>query len=83
MIPGSGRSPEEGIGYTLQYSWAFLVAEIVESTCNAGDLDFILGLGRSSGDEHGNPLWYSCLENPHGQWSLTGYSLWGCRVGYI
>ena len=56
LIPGSGRSPEEGIGYTLQYSWAFLVAEIVESTCNAGDLDLILGLGRSSGDEHGKPL---------------------------
>ena len=55
-VPGLGSSPGEGIGYTLQYSWAFLVAEIVESTCNAGDLDLILGLGRSSGDEHGNPL---------------------------
>ena len=26
---------------------------------------------------HGNPLQYSCLENPHGQSSLAGYSLWG------
>ena len=26
MIPGSGRSAGEGIGYPLQYSWAFLVA---------------------------------------------------------
>ena len=26
LIPGSGRSPEEGTGYQLQYSWAFLVA---------------------------------------------------------
>jgi len=26
---------------------------------------------------HGNPLQYSCLENPHGQKSLTGYSPWG------
>ena len=26
---------------------------------------------------HGNPLQYSCLENPHGQRSLAGYSLWG------
>ena len=25
LIPGSGRSPGEGIGYPLQYSWAFLV----------------------------------------------------------
>ena len=29
-IPGSGRSPEEGIGYPL-YSWASLVAQLVES----------------------------------------------------
>jgi len=39
-IPGSGRSPGEGIGYSLQYS---------------------------------------CLENPHGQRSLAGYSPWGCK----
>ena len=31
LIPGSGRSPEEGIGYALQYSWAFLVAEMVKN----------------------------------------------------
>ena len=29
-----------------------------------------------------NPLQDSCLENPHGQRSLVGYSLWGCRVGH-
>ena len=32
------------------------------------------GLGRSPGEGHGNPLHYSCLENPHGQRSLAGYS---------
>ena len=48
-----------------------------ESTCNAGDLGLIPGLGRSPGGEHGNPLQYSCLENPHGQRSLVGYSPWG------
>ena len=37
-----------------------------ESTRNAGDLDSIPGLGRSSGGGHGNPLQYSYLENPHG-----------------
>ena len=31
MIPGSGRSPGEGIGYSLQYSWASLVAQMVKS----------------------------------------------------
>ena len=30
-IPGSGRSPVEGIGYPLQYSWASLVAQIVKN----------------------------------------------------
>ena len=29
------------------------------------------------GEGHGNPLQYSCLENPHGQKSLEGYSPWG------
>ena len=37
-----------------------------ESTYNAGDLGSILGLERSPGGRHGNPLQYSCLENPHG-----------------
>ena len=44
-----------------------------ESACNArdtGDLGVIPGLGRSTGEEHGNPLQYSCLENPtdRGTW---------------
>ena len=45
-----------------------------ESTCNAGDLGLTPGLGRSPGGGHGNPLQYSCLENPHGQreaWQAT------------
>ena len=41
-----------------------------ESTCNEGDardLGLIPGLGRSSVGVHGNPLQYSCLENPLGR----------------
>ena len=54
-----------------------------ESACNAGDLGSIPGLGRSPGEGNGNPLQYSCLENPHGQRSLAGYSPCGCkRVGH-
>ena len=34
------------------------------SAYNAGDPDSIPGLGRSSGEGNGNPLQYSCLENP-------------------
>ena len=31
LIPGSGRSPGEGIGYPFQYSWASLVAQLVKN----------------------------------------------------
>ena len=48
-----------------------------EFTWNAGDLGLIPELGGSPGGGHGNPLQYSCLENPHGQRSLAGYSPWG------
>ena len=50
-----------------------------ESTCRAGDLDLIPELGRSPGGGHGNPLQYSCLENPHRQRSPAGYSPPGRR----
>ena len=41
-----------------------------EPACNAGDLGLIPGSGRSSGEGNGNPLQYSCLENPidRGAW---------------
>ena len=44
-----------------------------ESTCNAGDLGSIPGLGRSPGGGHGNPLQYFFLENPmeRGAWWAT------------
>ena len=54
-----------------------VLANVNSAACNAGDLGSILGGG------HGNPLQYSCLENPHWQRSLAGYSPWGRkRVGH-
>ena len=53
-----------------------------ELTCNAGDLGSIPGLGRAPGGGHGNPFQYSCLENPHGQRSLAGYSQWDQKESY-
>ena len=53
---------------------AFQVALVVKdqpgNTGDAGDLGSIPGSRRSSGGDHGNPLQYSCLENPHarGAW---------------
>ena len=43
------------------------------SACNAGDPGSIPGSGRSRGEGNGNPLQYSCLENPtdRGAWRAT------------
>ena len=44
-----------------------------ESACSAGDAGLIPGSGRSPGEGNGNPLQYSCLENPidRGAWQAT------------
>ena len=48
-----------------------------ESTCNAGDLSLIPGLGRSPREGNGNPLQYSCLKNPmdRGAWCAAVYGV--------
>ena len=48
-----------------------IVVEMVKaSVCNVGDPGSIPGLGRAPGEGNGNPLQYSCLENPtdRGAW---------------
>ena len=47
------------------------------SACNAGDPGSIPGLGRSPGEGNGNPLQYSCLENPmdRGAWWATVHGI--------
>ena len=52
-----------------------------ESACNAGDLGSIPRLGRSPGEGNGNPVQYSCLENPtdRGAWQATVHGV--TRVG--
>ena len=54
-----------------------------EYACNAGDTGSIPGLERSPGGGHGNPLQYSCLENPmdRGAWQATVHGVtksWTC-----
>ena len=48
-----------------------------ESSCKAGNLSSIPGLGRSPGGGNGNPLQYSCLENPKDRraWQATDYGV--------
>ena len=48
-----------------------------QPACYSGDLGSIPGSGRSPSEKNGNLLQCSCLENPHGQGSLVGYSPWG------
>ena len=53
---------------------ASLVAQTLKkSACEAGDLGSVPGSGRSPGKVNGNPLQYSCLENPmdRGAWQAT------------
>ena len=78
LIPGSGKSPEEGIDYPLPVFLGFPGGSVSkEPTCDTGELGSIPGLGRSRGGGHGNPIQYSCLENPQGQRSLAGCNPWG------
>ena len=53
-----------------------------ESAYNAGDLGLIPGLGRPPGEGNGDPLQYTCLENPmdRGAWWATVHGV--ARVGY-
>ena len=71
-IPGSGRSPREGIGYPLQYSWASLGSAGKQSACNAVDLGPIPRLGTSPREGKGYPFQYSSLENSMGRIQSTG-----------
>ena len=96
-IPGLGRSRGEGKGYPLQYSglensmglqrvgqdgvtFTFTGGLVVKNPpANTGDAGLVPWLGGGQG----NPLQYSCLENPHLQRSLAGCSPLGCkRVGH-
>ena len=62
------------VGFTLIFLLGFPGgSEVKASACIAGDLGSIPGLGRSPGEGNGNPLQYSCLENPMdgGAWWAT------------
>ena len=67
----------------LPFRWFPGGSDGEESVCNAWDLGSISGLGRSPGEENGNPLQYSCLENPNGLRSLAGYSPWICKESHM
>ena len=64
-----------------------MALEVKNPPANAGDMKnqqqdegSISGLRRSPGEGQSNSLQYSCLENPHGEKSLEGYSPWGRKA---
>ena len=71
LIDGLGRSAGEGIGYSLQYSWASLVAQLVKNLPAMWET-WVQSLGWQDPIEEGMTIQYPCLENPRGQKSLTG-----------
>ena len=77
MIPGSGRSPGEGIGYLLQYFWAALVAQMVKNLTPMWET-WVQSLCWEDPLEKGKvPIPVFLTEEFHGQRSLAGYSPWG------
>ena len=71
--------PQVLLGFRLRDDLLLLVqgfpgsSEVKVSACNVGDLGLIPGSGRSPGEGNGNPLQYTCLENPMdgGAWGAT------------
>ena len=73
-IPGLGRSPGEGIGYPIQYSWAFLMAQ---TGFNPLVRKILFWVGKASWRRAWQPTPVFLPGESHGQRSLAGYSTWG------
>ena len=78
LIPVSGRSPGEGIGYPLQYSWASLVAQLVKNPL-AMQETWVWSLGWEDPLEKGKATYFSVLA-----WRIpwTIQSMGSQRVGH-
>ena len=57
-------NPIQSVITTINNNYCSYSSNSKESACNAGDPHSIPGPRRSSEEENGNPLQYSCLENP-------------------
>ena len=64
----------QGLGSPWASQVPLVVKNLPASAGDLRDMGSILRLRGSLGGGHGNPLQYSCLENPHGQRSLASYS---------
>ena len=77
--PGGGLFSPESFYFFFYYlsfgasQVALVVKNLLANAGDSGDVNLIPGLGRSPGEGNGNPLQYSCLENPmdRGAWQAT------------
>ena len=79
LIPRSGRSPGEGIGYPLQYSWASLVAQMVKNLPAVWETWFDLWVGKIPWKKAWQPISVFLPGESHEQRSLVVCSPWGCK----
>jgi len=70
----------KGANLSLGFPGGAVVKSLPVNAGGSGDTSMIPGLGQSHGDEHGNLIQYSCLENSMDRRNLVGYSPWGHRV---
>ena len=79
LIPRLGIFPGEGIGYPIQYSWVFLVAQTVKNL-PAMKETWVWSLGWEDSPGEGTATHSSILAwRIHGQRRLAGYSSWGLK----
>ena len=74
LIPGSGRTPGEGIGYPFQYSWTSLVAQMVKNLPAMQEIRFDTWVGKIPWRREWQPTPVFLPEEFHGQRNLAGYS---------
>ena len=78
------KLPQSSCTY-IYCTWAFQMALVVKlaNARNIRDVDSNPRLGRFPGGGHGNPLQYSCLENPmdRGAWKATVHGVTKCQTG--
>ena len=77
LIPALGRSPVEGIGFLLQYSWASLVAQMVTNLIIMWETWSSPWVGKIHWKSNRYPLQYSYLKNSmdKGTWRATVYGV--------
>ena len=76
LIPGSGRSPGEWIGYSLQYSWVSLATQLVKNPPAMRET-WVRSLGCEDPLEKGQATHSSILA-----WRIPWTSPWGSRVSF-